>query len=146
MPQLTIGALLEALVRAEAGGADRAALETARLQLDRIRAAHPALYIGKAVHELHSRLGAWQANLDDSDRKTKLYYAQDVRVRAKVYLLEQALGADTPIELQKQREQIDLALYEVFVPGEFVWDARLQPAFPKNPCWWLYGHLLEEHF
>jgi hypothetical protein len=146
MPQLTIGALLEALVRAEAGGTDRAALEAARLQLDRIRAAHPARYVSKALHELHSRLTAWKVNLDDSDRKTKAYYAQDVRVRAKIFLLETALGTDVPAEVQQQRVQIDRELYEVFVPGEFVWDARLQPAFPKDPCWWLYGHLLEEHF
>jgi hypothetical protein len=146
MPQLTIGALLEALVRAEAGGADRATLAAARAQLDRIRAAHAAQFVNKARHELHSRLAAWKANLDDESRKSKSFYAQDARVRAKIFLLENTLGADVAAEVQKQREQIDLELYEVFVPGEFVWDARLQPAFPKNPCWWLYGHLLEEHF
>jgi hypothetical protein len=146
MPQLTIGALLEALVRAKAGGADASTLVAARAQHDRIRAAHPALYVSKALHELHSRLDAWQANLDDEGRKTKVFYAQDVRVRAKIHLLEQALGPDTPSELQRQREQLDQDLYEVFVPGEFVWDVRLQAAFPKDPCWWLYGHLLEEHF
>jgi hypothetical protein len=32
------------------------------------------------------------------------------------------------------------------VPGEFIWDPRLQAAFPKESCGWLYGHLLEEHF
>ena len=146
MPQLTIGALLEAQVRAEAGGADATARTAARSQHDRIRAAHPALYVNKAIHELHSRLGAWEANLADDSRKTKGFYVQDARVRAKIYLLENALGADTPAELQKYREQLDLELYEVFVPGEFIWDARLQAAFPKEPCWWLYGHLLEEHF
>ena len=46
-------------------------------------------------------------------------------MRAKIFLLEKALGADVPAELQKHREQIDLELYEVFVPGEFVWDAAL---------------------
>jgi hypothetical protein len=146
MPQLTIGALLEALVRAEAGGADRAALETAHLQHDRIRAAYPARYVSKAIHELHSRLNTWKDNLDDEGRKSKAFYAQDARVRAKIFLLENALGADVPAELQQQREQIDRQLFEVFVPGEFIWDARLQAAFPKNPCWWLYGHLLEEHY
>ncbi len=146
MPQLTIGALLEAQVRAKAGGADAATLAAVRDQHDRIRAAHPALYVSKAVHELRSRLDAWQANLDDEGRKTKVFYAQDVRVRAKIYLLENALRADTPIELRRQREQLDQDLCEVFVPGEFVWDPRLQAAFPKNLCWWLYGHLLEEHF
>ena len=149
MPQLTIGALLEALTRAEAGKADllpdqQKELDGVRQQLDRIRAAHPALFVTKAIHELHSRLTAYQANLADAQRQTKVFYAQDAHVRAKIYLLEQALGTDMTPELQQQREQIDQDLYEIFVPGEFIWDTRLQTAFPKNPCWWLYGHWLEE--
>ncbi len=53
MPQLTIGALLEALTRAAAAQEEltpgqREELEAARAQHDRIRAAHPALYVGKA--------------------------------------------------------------------------------------------------
>lgn len=151
MPQLTLGGLLEATTRAEVAQNDltasqRQELSTAQAQHDRIRATHPARYVSKAIHELHSRLDAWKADLDDSGRKTRWVYAQDVHVRAKIHLLEQALGADVSAELKQQREQLDLELYEVFVPGEFVWDARLQAAFPKNPCWWLYGHLLEEHF
>ena len=140
----------EAITRAAAARDEftpgqRQDLQAARAQHDRIRAAHPARYVSKAIHELHSRLDAWKANLDDESRKSKAFYAQDARVRAKIFLLENALSADVPVEVQRQREQIDLELYEVFVPGEFVWDARLQPAFPKNPCWWLYGHWLEEH-
>jgi hypothetical protein len=152
MPQLTIGALLEALTRAEAGLADlhpgqQKELAEVRQQLDRVRAAHPALYVSKAIHELHSRLTACQANLADAQRKTKGVYAQDAHVRAKIYLLEQALGPDVTPELQQQREQIDQDLYEIFVPGEFIWDPRLTTsAFPKKTCWWLYGHLLEEHY
>jgi hypothetical protein len=151
MPQLTIGALLEAIARAAAAQNDltpgqRQELQTARAQLDRIRVAHAAQFVSKARHELHGRLNAWKADLDDEGRKSKSFYAQDARVRAKIFLLENALGAAIPAEVQKQREQIDLELYEVFVPGEFVWDARLQSAFPKDPCWWLYGHWLEEHY
>jgi hypothetical protein len=151
MPQLTIGALLEALTRAEAGRMDllpgqQKELDGVHQQLDRIRAAHPAFYVGKAIHELHSRLTAYQANLADAQRKTKGLYIQDAHVRAKIYLLEQALGTDMTSELQQLRAQIDQALYEIFVPGDFIWDARLQTAFPKDQCWWLYGHLLEEHF
>jgi hypothetical protein len=151
MPRLTISALLEALTRAEAGRANlspdqQKELEAVRQQLDRIRAAHPALYVNKAIHELHSRLTAYQVNLADAQRKTKGFYLQDAHVRAKIYFLEKALGSDMTPELQQQREQIDQELYEVFVPGEFIWDPRLQAAFPKDPCWWLYGHLLEEHF
>jgi hypothetical protein len=91
-------------------------------------------------------LTAYQVNLADAQRKTKGFYLQDAHVRAKIYFLEKALGSDMTPELQQQREQIDQELYEVFVPGEFIWDPRLQAAFPKDPCWWLYGHLLEEHF
>ena len=63
MPQLTIGALLEALTRAAAAQNDLAIgqqqeLAEARARHDRIRAAHPALYVNKAIHELHSRLNA----------------------------------------------------------------------------------------
>jgi hypothetical protein len=144
MPQLTIGAFLEALVRAEAGGAEVQLLAEVRAQHDRIRAAHAALYVTKAIHELHSRLDAWQADLlDETSHKSVVLYAQDVRVRAKIYLLEQALGADVPPEIQQVRENLDEQLYEVFVPGAFVWDARLRKFFPEDPCWWLYGHVLE---
>jgi hypothetical protein len=151
MPQLTIGALLEALTRAEAAKVDlllgqQKELIGVRQQLDWIRTAHPALYVSKAIHELHSRLTAYRANLADAQRKTKGFYTQDAHVRARIYLLEQALGPDVTPELLQQREQIDQELYEIFVPGEFIWDPRLQVAFPKDPCWWLYGHLLEEHF
>src|SRR5512139_1220289 len=64
MPQLTIGALLEALTRAAAAQTDllpgdQKELQAIRQQFDRIRAAHPALYVGKAIHELHSRLTAY---------------------------------------------------------------------------------------
>ena len=150
MPQLTLGALLEALTRAAAAQNDltpdqHQELTAASAQHERIRAAHPALYVNKAIHELHSRLQAWKADLDDSSRKTQSFYAQDVHVRAKVYLLEKALGSDVPIELQLERARIDQDWFELFVPGSFVWDARLKTAFPDDACWWLYGHLLEEH-
>jgi hypothetical protein len=151
MPQLTIGALLEALTRAEASRMDllpgqQKELQAVYQQFDRIRAAHSALFVNKAIRELHSRLTAYRANLADAQRKTKGFYTQDAHVRAKIDLLEQTLGPDLTPELQQQRDQIDQELNEVFVPGEFIWDARLQMAFPKDRCWWLYGHLLEEHF
>ena len=151
MPQLTIGALLEALTRAEAACLDlspgqQEELEAVHQRFDRIRAAHQALYVNKATHELHARLTAYEANLRDAQRQTMVSYAQDVHVRAKIYLLEKSLGAEVPAEVGQQREQLDQELYEIFVPGAFIWDPRLQTAFPKNPCWWLYGHLLEEHF
>ncbi len=145
MPQLTIGALLEALVRAEAGGADATALAATRTEHDRIRAAHAALYVRKTIHELHARLDAWREYLDDDDRKTPVFYAQDVHVRAKIYLMENALGGEVPLEVRQYRERLDQDLFEIFIPGEFVWDSRLQTAFPKSRCWWLYGHILEEH-
>jgi hypothetical protein len=151
MPQLTIGALLEALTWAEASRSDllpdqQAELIGARQQLDRIHAAHPALFVDKASRELQSRLTAYRANLADAQRKTRGLYTQDARVRAKIYLLEQALGSDVTPEFLQQCEQIDQELYKLFVPGEFIWDPRLQTVFPKKTCWWLYGHLLEDHY
>ena len=151
MPQLTIGGLLEALLRAQAAidelsAAQRSDLQAARLQHDQIRNKYMAHYLVKATREINSRLDAWNSYLDEAIRKpgdAAIYYPQEVRARAKVYLLAQALGHHLPATIEQRMTALDSELQLVFQPGPFVWDARLQAAFPVDPCWWLYGHLPE---
>lgn len=146
MPQLTIGGLLEALVRAEAAADElsadqRAALSAIKQQHDRIRADHPVAYEQHAVREVHSRLNTWATFMDDATRRPNdlAYYAHEVRARAKIYLLAQVLGAALPIAEKRRINELDARLYEMWEPGAFVWDPRLQAAFPQEACWWLYG-------
>ncbi len=151
MPQLTIGGLLEALVRAEAAQADlapdqQAALPAIRQQLDRIRGDRPVAYASKALREFNSRLDAWQTFLDDAQRKPADmagYYPHEVRTRAKAYLLAQTLGSDLPTANRARLSRLDARLLPMLQPGAFVWDARLQPTFPQDKCWWLYGRLID---
>ncbi len=149
MPQLTIGGLLEAIVRAEAARADltpdqAAALPAIRQQHDRIRDDRPVAYANKATREINSRLDVWNNYLDDAQRKpadVAAYYPHEVRTRAKAHLLAQALDADLPKAAATRLTHLDARLRGLLQPGEFVWDARLQTAFPKGRCWWLYGHI-----
>jgi len=151
MPQLTIGGLLEALVRAEAAQTDltadqQAALPALRQQHDRIRSDRPVAYAGKAVREFNSRLDAWNTFLDDAQRKpadVAGYYPHEVRTRAKAHLLAQTLGADLPAANRARLSRLDARLLPMLQPGAFVWDARLTAAFPQDACWWLYGHLID---
>lgn len=151
MPQLTIGGLLEALVRAEAAQADlssdqQAALPAIRHQHDRIRGAHTAAYANKALREFNSRLDAWTTFLDDAQRKpadVAAYYPHEVRARAKAHLLAQALGADLPAANRARLSRLDARLLPMLQPGAFVWDERLKAAFPQDICWWLYGRLID---
>lgn len=151
MPQLTIGGLLESLVRAEAARADLtsdqpAALPAIRQHHDRIRAAQPVAYANKALRELNSRLAAWSTYLDDAQRKpadVAAYYPHEVRTRAKAHLLAQALGRDLPTATRARLSRLDARLLLMLQPGDFVWEARLRTAFPQDTCWWLYGHLID---
>ncbi|MBI5567731.1 MAG: hypothetical protein HY870_22720 [Chloroflexi bacterium] len=151
MPQLTIGGLLEALVRAEAAHADLSsdqstALPAIRQQHDRIRAAHAAAYANKALREFNSRLDAWTTFLDDAQRKpadVAAYYPHEVRTRARAHLLAQTLGHDLPTANRARLSRLDARLLPMLQPGAFVWDERLKTAFPQDTCWWLYGHLID---
>lgn len=146
MPQLTIGGLLEAQVRAEAAADElsadqRAALNAIKQQHDRIRADQPVAYEQRAVREINSRLNTWATFMDDASRRPNdlAYYAHEVRTRAKIQLLAQALGAALPAAEKRRINELDARLYEMWEPGAFIWDPRLQGAFPPDSCWWLYG-------
>jgi hypothetical protein len=149
LPQLTIGGLLEHLMRAEAASDDLTSkqdevLRLTQASLDRIRAAHRAAYTAKALREIDSRLKIWSNYLDDYARQpaeVAAYYPHEVRTRAKLDRLLQELGREVPAAAHQQLERLDNQLRISFVPGAFVWDPRLQAAFPHDRCWWLYGYL-----
>jgi hypothetical protein len=151
MPQLTIGGLLEALVRAEAAQADLppdqlTALPAIRQQHDRTRGARPVAYANKAAREFNSRLDAWNTYLDDAQRKpatVTAYYPHEIRARAKAHLLAQSLGRDLPATARARLSRLDARLLPMLQPGAFVWDERLKVFFPHDTCWWLYGHLID---
>ncbi len=141
MPMLTIGGLLEALVRAEAAGV--AAVQSMRATLEAIRTPRRARYLERAERETHSRLYTWSRYLDDCLRRLEDvagYYANEVRARLKAELLLSELEPEKRGHVERARANVlDNRLRAIFQTSAFVWDERLKPFFPADRFWWLYG-------
>lgn len=141
MPKLTIGGLLEALIRAEAAGA--VAVRSMRATLEMIRTRRRARYLGRAEQEARSRLHTWSGYLDDYARQpadVAGYYANEVRARLKAELLLNELESEKRGHVERARANVlDERLRATFQAGAFVWDERLKPFFPVDRFWWLYG-------
>jgi hypothetical protein len=135
LPRLTIGGLLLAERRLGAGplfGAEQAEWSRLEAGLAASRAAWPAAWEGKSAKESVSRLRLWKNFLDDyadspADHRSEFRHA--VEWRAMLALL----GADLTV--------LDEMLWDVFVPGGFLWEPGLMPAFPEDEFWFLYGNV-----
>lgn len=143
MPKLTIGGLLEALLRAEAAGApDAPAL---RSSLQRIKSGRLYRYLDHAERETRSRLDAWTWYLDDYARSAAdaaSYYPREVRARLKAELLLSEVEPHQRGRAERARANaLDERVRAAFAPGEFVLDERLKAFLPGDRFWWLYGRL-----
>ncbi len=93
--------------------------------------------------ELDARLNSWQWFVDDCrERKQSCvaYYATEAELRTLLDLLMDAAAALGNVAPQQRRlGQLDTQFQRWFQPGDFVWTAALEPAFPRERFWWLYG-------
>lgn len=99
----------------------------------------------KAHHELEARLRQWEEYLKDMDRGTfdrSSNYATAVEARAIIQALLNRLGMP-PYRTEARPEQhlatLDTRLRGRWQPGDFVWPAAWEPAYPREAYWWLYG-------
>jgi hypothetical protein len=150
MPQLTIGAWLEADWRlkgavASLAPAEQAELDEAHMKVQRVRSRVPDLYNEKARREFKSRLDVWSWYLDDVLAREPVAvppegqaYATQVHVRFKLELLKEDV-AQTQDQIVRLAAN-DRRLRTRFAAGPFVWDAALAPHAPVALYWWLYGH------
>jgi len=99
----------------------------------------------KAHHELEARLRQWEEYLKDMDRGTfdrSSNYATAVETRAIIQALLNRLGMP-PYRTEARPEQhlatLDTRLRGHWQPGDFVWPAAWEPAYPREAYWWLYG-------
>jgi hypothetical protein len=99
----------------------------------------------KAHHELEARLRQWEEYLKDMDRGTfdrSSNYATAVETRAIIQALLNRLGMP-PYRAEDRPEQhlaaLDTRLRGRWQPGDFVWPAAWEPAYPREVYWWLYG-------
>jgi hypothetical protein len=139
LPQLTLGNLLLSRLRLKVRGLLSTA-EEARLEEQHHR--WRAAWEKKAQQEFRSRLRLWQNYLEDYSETPSAFasdYPQEVRHRAILELLQAEMAA--PLPQAALLQQLDDHLRAVFIPGPFLWEADLQPAFPQETWWYLYGRL-----
>jgi len=145
LPRLTVGGLLLAMVRLRArsaSGAEQAALTVLQQQIQATRTRWRAAWENKAGREMRARLGLWQNYLADYRHSPEQYadaYPQEVRWRSMLHLLMAELPASPPEAAAVL--QLDSLLKACLLPGEFIWETDLMPAFPRREYWFLYGKL-----
>lgn len=97
----------------------------------------------KAVREFAGRLRSWSWFVDEAGLEQKAavrHYAQEAYGRTYLHLLLELLqNHSTHAALAAQVASCDMRLRSVWAPARFVWDAQLQPAFPADVFWFLYG-------
>jgi hypothetical protein len=146
-PQLSLGALALTLdeLRALEDGADspdRSAILSAEREFERIQQKWEVALERKALAEGSQRLHIWKAYLEDlsEGRIVTADYAHEVRQRVALGRLMQIARANPDwAEASYIMGVLDVGLEGFFVPGEFIWDDRLQRVYPKLEFWFLYG-------
>lgn len=148
LPKLTIGGLRMRMHRLALLGnllsdEQRERLATAQQQVDSVKQEWLVAYTNKTTDELVVRINEWYQFLSECDQNQdecrEMYPAiAEKRVMAQVLANEaRKLNALTP-DIEKRLNGIDSQLQGYFKAGSFVWDRRLQRAYPQDQYGFLY--------
>jgi hypothetical protein len=139
LPRLTIGGVLLAMARLEARGVG---IDSLVMQLDVVRSKWRVAWETKAGRGMQGRMRLWGNYLADYRQNPEGYadaYPHEVRYRVMLHLLLDELPASLPE--QKELSQLDSLIRVNLISGDFIWEADLQPGFPREVYWYLYGKL-----
>lgn len=139
LPRLTLGGLLLTWRRLQAYGESRPDDEQ---RLSYWRERWRAAWEKKARREFASRFNLWRNYLEDYFDAPSRYapdYPQEVRQRVLLELLRSEIPEPRPED--EMLSGLDARLRTAFLPGNFLWEAPLQPFFPPERWWYLYGRL-----
>ena len=145
--QMTGGDLLARLYRLqqqrdELTSTQQDELTSLQSQSDAIIKSLRTRFLALSEREVKTRLNSIAWFLDDcaSDQKRcRTEFPFEIRNRQRIEELLKQFGADGLDEaLATQVKGIDQRIRMSTRASEFVWDARLEPFFPKAPYWYLY--------
>jgi len=139
LPRLTIGGIL--LTQAQLEARDER-IESLMMQLDGIRSKWRVAWETKAGREVQARTRLWSNYLADYRHDPENHadaYPYEVRYRVMLQLLLTELP-EPPAE-QEALHQLDGVLRTNLSASDFIWEANLQPGFPREDYWFLYGKL-----
>jgi hypothetical protein len=149
LPRLTVGGLLMRLNRLSAiaellSPTQRKALDTAQQQFDTVRQEWAVAYEGRLKQELQSRLKALEqfiVDCEETPRQCADLYPSEIEKRVIVESLkDEAVARNILVPAAHAKlSGIDNHLHRLAQPSDsFVWDTRLEPAYPRDKFWFLY--------
>ncbi|MCC7449129.1 MAG: hypothetical protein IT324_17050 [Anaerolineae bacterium] len=149
LPRLTIGGLLMRLHRLSAladhlSPKQQGIVQNAQQQLDTIRKEWGVAYEGKLQREFTARLNALGQFLGECHENPQRCFdgypsAVEKRVIAHAIADEMEARHTATTVTRAVLTDFDNNLRRYVKPADhFVWDARLQPAYPRDPYWYLY--------
>ena len=149
LPKLTIGGLLMRLSRLSAlsnllSPTQQDTLRVAQSQFDSIRKEWAVAYEGKIQRELKVRISALDQffnECSDNLRGCADEYPSMIEKRVMIeHLQDEAIGLNSaPVGLKNGLIALDNKNHRYFEAGKFTWDPRLEPAYPPQKYWFLYG-------
>ncbi len=140
LPRLTPGALLLALRQVEARSSPILAGKW-RAQLETVRMRRRTAWEQKSLKELQNRLRLWSASVSEwqsAQAERRADYPGEVRGRVILQILLSEVNA--PLE-RSALASLDISLRNSLTLTAFLWSQDLQPAFPPEEFWFLYGKL-----
>jgi len=149
LPRLTVGGLLMRLRRLSAltdqlSPKQQNIVQSAQQQLDAIRKEWGVAYEGKLQRELTARLnslGQFLSECHESPRRCFDGYpsAIEKRVIAQAIADEMEARNTATTITRASLTDFDNNLRRYVKPTDaFIWDARLEPAYPRDQYWYLY--------
>lgn len=95
----------------------------------------------RLLREIKTRLDSLNWFLDEcasEPARCRGEYPFEIRNRQRIDAIVAEMGADLTPELKSQINRTDERIRMIVKPGNFAWDARLEPAFPRTRFWYLY--------
>lgn len=149
LPALTIGALLLRLRRLEAlrdrmTDAQQSRLDAATALHERVRREHRVRYTDRLRYEANSRLDAMRTFFQEASENPASAFAVYRPELLRRTIVQEILPALTQLNadtegLTAKARRVDAQLRSVASqPTGFLWDAALEPAYPRETFWWLY--------
>jgi len=148
LPKLTLGGLLMRVHRLSAianvlSPQQQAALQKAQQELDKVRQEWPTAYEKKIQRELKVRITSLEqflAECDENARGCADNYPSNIEKRVMAEDLKDEAEARNalPVDLKGGLGSVDGKLRRYVKPGAFIWDKRLEPAYPRDKYWFLY--------
>lgn len=151
LPKLTLGGLLLRLYRLSRledvlSAEQQSLVQDARINFDAARSEWAVHYEKKLLHEMSARIDAFARFLvecREDRRNCGVNYPIQAEKRTMIKHLLDAVQerVSAPHEPLGRLAAADAQLHQLLTPCGFLSDDLLEPVYPYNEFWWLYGYI-----